>query len=257
MKLYHGTCERVARIAMEHGILPRFDSGAPSHWDDCPSSDEHVYLTVAYAPYFAMGATHIEGDGRWAIIEIDTDLLPYGEDGLVPDEDFLEQATRSPEDRQRIQELSESSDWTLHADADMVERTRWFREHLHWFADHWEDSIKGLGNCAHAGEIPPEAITRVSFIDPQQLNPICQMALDPTISLLNYRFCEDKYRSLTRWMFGEDVNPSDFGILTVPQIAPEGLEGAEPALLNQMELMQQQEDSYRQALSDRSGIEVT
>ena len=74
MKLYHGTSERVARLAMTEGLCPRFESGVESVWEDHPSSEHYVYLTVAYAAYFAMNAAP-EGE-RWAIIEIDTDLLP-------------------------------------------------------------------------------------------------------------------------------------------------------------------------------------
>ena len=262
MKLYHGTTERVAQLALQSGLRPRGDTGVESHWEDCPSSDDHVYLTVAYAPYFAMGATHEEGSGRWAIIEIDTDRLPYGEDWLMPDEDFLEQATRSPEDRQRFQELSESqADWTLPADADMVERTRWFREHLHWFSEHWEQSIKGLGNCTYNGEIPPEAITRICFVEPADLNPICNMALDPTITLLNYRMCESKYRSLTQWLFGDEVEPKDFGIMTPDQLLggreiPDEITELDPAFQKHLALLKEQHMAYRQMLADRAGIEV-
>ena len=121
MKLYHGTSERVARLALQEGLLPRDESGVESHWEDCPSGEEYVYLTVAYAGYFAMQATDRDEDGRWAIIEIDTDLLPDGDAHLYPDEDFLEQATRR-------QELPE--DWGING-ASMEDRTKWFLSLIH------------------------------------------------------------------------------------------------------------------------------
>ena len=146
MLLYHGTSERVARLAMAQGLSPRVDSGVTSTWEENPSSGDHVYLTTAYAGYFAMNAA--DPEERWAIIEIDTDLLPDRE-SLMPDEDWLEQVSRS-------QELPE--EWGVNG-ASMEVRTAWFRENLWRFAHLWEDSIEGLGNCAYEGAIPPEAIT--------------------------------------------------------------------------------------------------
>jgi hypothetical protein len=256
MKLYHGTSERAAQTALQEGLLPRWDSKVQSKWEDHPSSADHVYLTVAYSAYFAMSAS--EEGGRWAILEIDTDHLPDDYERLVPDEDFLEQSTRSEKDRQYLYEISAGDDGdVLDIDASMEERTRWFREHLGWFSHHWEESIRRLGNCAYEGVIPPEAITRVCFVDPTKSGPMCSMALDPMISLLNYAICESKYRSLTRWLFEEAVEPADFGIITFPEAASEDLEGMDPVLRKHVDMAQQQTASYRRMIADRSGVEVS
>ena len=253
MKLYHGTSERVARLALQEGLLPRDESGVESHWEDCPSGEEYVYLTAAYAGYFAMQATDRDEDGRWAIIEIDTDLLPDGDD-LYPDEDFLEQVTRG-------QMLP--AEWgipLMTADPEtgtMVARTKWFRENLWMFAHLWEDSIKGIGNCCHAGAIPPEAITRVSYIDPKEAAQMCLMAADPFISLMNYAICQTKYKALTRWFMGEDVNPADFGYGSYPTLdATNGLHGLPPEVVEQVQLMKEQYDQWAKMLANRAGVEV-
>lgn len=247
MKLYHGTSERVARLALQEGLLPRDESGVESHWEDCPSGEEYVYLTVAYAGYFAMQATDRDEDGRWAIIEIDTDLLPDGDAHLYPDEDFLEQATRR-------QELPE--DWGING-ASMEDRTKWFREHLWQFGHLWEGSVNGIGNCCHAGAIPPEAITRVSFVDPKEAAQVCLMAADPFISLMNYAICQTKYKALTRWFMGEDVDPADFGYGSYPTLdETNGLHGLPPEIVEQMKLMKDQHDQWAKMLANRAGVEV-
>lgn len=89
MKLYHGTTEAVARKALTEGLVPRGALGIESTWD-VESHPECIYLTNAYAGYFAANATEL-GD-RWGIVEIDSEALC--ERYLLPDEDFLEQATR-------------------------------------------------------------------------------------------------------------------------------------------------------------------
>ena len=54
MLLYHGTSERVAKLALKQGLWPRRDLNDEGNWDHTvESSPVHVYLTRAYAPYFA------------------------------------------------------------------------------------------------------------------------------------------------------------------------------------------------------------
>lgn len=246
MLLYHGTSEASARLALQHGLVPRDELGVGSHWDACPSSGGHIYLTSAYAGYFARHATlQSLAPQRWAIIEIDTDLLP-DLDALVPDEDFLEQATRS-------QELPE--DWGVNG-ASMEDRTEWFRENLGDFAHLWEDSISALGNCAHEGVIPPEAITRVSFIDPEANPSMTLMASDPMITLMNYRFCGPKYRALIGWFMGDEVDAAAFSFGAFPVIPPDSLLALPPELRQQAQWQQEAAERTRAALANRAGVEV-
>ena len=246
MLLYHGTSERVARLAMTEGLSPRFQSGVESVWGDHPSSEHHVYLTTAYAGYFAMNAT--EGEERWAIIEIDTDLLPddgTGCEHLYPDEDWLEQVTRG-------QELPE--EWGVNG-ATMEVRTKWFRENLWRFGHLWEKSVEGLGNCAYNGVIPPEAITRVSFVDPKGNPSMTLMASDPCITVMNYRICQGKYQGLMRWLMGDEVEATSL----MPAGAGALLSQADalpPEVLRMVEVFRDQEQRLRETMADRTGVEV-
>jgi hypothetical protein len=241
MKLYHGTSERAARLALQHGLLPRDESGVESNWEDNPSGEGYVYLTAAYASYFALSACE-EGE-RCAIIEIDTDLLPCEDDYLVPDEDFLEQATRG-------QELPE--EWGVNG-ASMEARTKWFRENLYRFGHVWKQSVEGLGNCAHEGAIPPEAITRVVYFDFAK-NGLALMAVDPCITLLNYRLCGNKYRALTKWFFGDEVSAADFSMHgAMSNMSPEN---APPEMESFIRQQAEQNAAMEKALADRTGLEV-
>jgi hypothetical protein len=198
MKLYHGTTETVARLALTEGLCPRSETGADSRWEAHPSSGEHVYLTETYAGYFAMSAT--EGDERWGIVEVETDLLDHGD--LCPDEDFLEQVSRA-----QTWPAGRFYDG-IRACSSMEERTAWFRENLQGFAHLWEESLNHLGNVAHHGCIPVEAITRVSVYDPRSNGTVSMAAADPCIMPLNHQICGDKYRALTRWLAGYPVDPA-------------------------------------------------
>lgn len=225
MKLYHGTSEAVARAALTDGLLPREESGIESLWEECPSREDLVYLTVAYAGYFA---AHAGGGGRWGIVEVDTDLLPEGEDLLVPDED-----------------------------EGMAERTRWFRDRLGMFAHLWMKSVEGLGNCAHEGAIPPEAITRVTLFEPVDNHFVGMTALDPFISLMNYRFCGRKYRALTRWLAGHEVTATE-----VLDYMPQGLNldadltGLPEEMARLIQTFREQRDKVAKALAGHPGIEI-
>ena len=253
MKLYHGTSERIAKLALKDGLLPRSMSGVVSHWEDNPSSESHIYLSTAYAAYFAMIATDSEQDGRWAILEIDTDKLPDGGAYLVPDEDFLEQVSRG----QDLSEVAEALGGDTEAwSGSMEERTKWFRENLDAFAHLWEDSVERLGNCAHEGLIPPEAITRVSYVESSK-NHLVTMALDPCITLMNYAICGNKYRALTRWLMGYEVVATDFlygGALQLSNMSPED---APPEMESFIRHQAAQNAAMEKAISDRAGLEVT
>jgi hypothetical protein len=90
MKLYHGCSETTARLVMEHGLLPRKFSKSKGNWKHTVNSNTNmVYLTAAYAPYFAVHATDIQKNERMAIVEVDVDLLDHNK--MFPDEDFVEQ----------------------------------------------------------------------------------------------------------------------------------------------------------------------
>lgn len=199
MKIYHGTSASKALKTLEEGIKPR--GSQPGNWESTVLSNPGmVYLTVAYAPYFSMCAS---GDEDWGIVEVDTDLLNEGD--LMPDEDFLEQASRN-------QKLPKK--WKING-ADMDTRTQFFRDHLTDFQHMWKDSVRLIGNLAHHGIVPKKAITRVTTFSPSQNPDMMMMAGDPTISLMNYMVCGAKYRALSQWFAAREMDPTElfnFGI---------------------------------------------
>jgi hypothetical protein len=194
MKLYHGTDSHTARLALEHGLLPREDAEVEGNWENCPSRPDLVYLTDAYAPYFAANTSKPGPDNPWGIIEVETDLLE-GVGDLLPDEDFLEQGSRGRAGKSHPP-----------VDASMEDRTQWFRERLAKYAHYWEDSLESLGNCAFRGPIPVCAITRVVLFNPYAGHSILALkSIQPQISILNYKTMGMSYRNLTRWMAGYEV----------------------------------------------------
>lgn len=201
MKLYHGTSERWAREIWRHGLWPRADLETEGNWSHTvESAEDCVYLTVAYAPYFAFCAA--EDKERWAIVEVDSEQLD--EDALLPDEDFLEQVLRQQK------EFDDHWLWDeFHELETMEDRTRWCRDHAHVLSS-WQESLNGIGNCAHTGHIPPEAITRIVLFDPWEEREGHKwarlMAVDPSISVLNFQLVGEKYRALTDWFMGARVD---------------------------------------------------
>ena len=207
MLLYHGTNEKAARAAIREGIRPRGETGHKGNWEHSSDSrDDCIYLSAVYAPYFAACSTD-DGDGRWAVIEINTDRLD--DSLLLPDEDYLEQGTRKSEipDEDFYKGLRQANG-VKDPHERMLARTAFFRDNLDNYWDRWEDSVDGIGNCCMQGGIPPYAITRVSYFAPDSNPPIYMMALDPTITLMNYAFLKPKYEALTAWFMGEDVDPA-------------------------------------------------
>lgn len=190
--LYHGTSEVVARKALTEGLLPRGQTNSKGNWGHTvDSSKRTVHLTKVYAPYFAFTASI--DNTNWGIVEVDLDRL--NESSFLPDEDFLEQVTRNDPDYEE-------------AGSDMIKRTKWFRDNIDDFAANWKLSLDSLGTMAHLGPVPPEAITRVCIVK-EMPHAIRIGAIDPNISLLNYQFCEEKYKALTRWCIGDDIEISE------------------------------------------------
>ncbi len=213
MKLYHGTSEAAAEAIWSDGFKPRGRRGG--NWrHSVESHPDGVYFTNAYALYFAMAAVDDprlktgEDGVRAAVIEIDTDLL-RDTAMLVPDEDCLEQVNRG---RTGDSLPAGYHKWT------MKKRTIYWRKKMDGFcfSDAWKASLDALGNCCHLGPVPAGAISRVAFVDLKKASDACMMALDPTISLMNYRFVGKRYRALTKWIFGDPLGPDQPDFLDLP-----------------------------------------
>jgi hypothetical protein len=197
MKLYHGTAERRLPTILSQGLQPR--GRRRGNWQhSILSSPDAVYLTQAYALYYAWQATDTKDKAdRLAVLEIDTDKLDP--DLFAPDEDWLEQVSRK-----------QNGPGVAPIDKPMRYRTKWYRQRLMNYAPHWQDSLAGLGNATYHGTIPASAITRIAFVD-QKTNAdlVMSAGMDPTISLMNYHFVGGRYRAAMKRLFGETVEEED------------------------------------------------
>ncbi|HYT45398.1 MAG TPA: hypothetical protein VEP90_23925, partial [Methylomirabilota bacterium] len=128
------------------------------------------------------------------VLEINTDyILPWR---LTPDEDFLEQATRK-------QSIEDDNGSVCSPEMGMHKRTFWYRKRLLQFRHHWEDSLKGLGNCCYHDVIPINAFTRYALLP---FNSKISFAVDPCMTLMNYAIMGGYYRELTKHVFGDPLD---------------------------------------------------
>lgn len=193
MKLYHGTSAQNARKILQSGLQPR--KKRTGNWRKTILSHPNgVYLTDAYALYFALVAAK---QGMAAIIELESSRLnPFR---MAPDEDVLAQINGSNRVRG-----DEPLNWES---MNLFERTKFFRDHLNDYAgtDSWKASLKAMGTCCHMGSINTNAITRIAFIDTNEARQTSTFALDPMISIMNYKLVGHRYRALTKWVFGDPL----------------------------------------------------
>lgn len=156
-----------------------------------------VYLSLAYAPYYAANATtHTD---RMAIIEVDTSKLDHGK--LFPDEDYIEQCLRvAPK---ALKEFRMEN-------ATLKKRAVFVRRNMHKWRELWQGSLEHFGNLCHKGSIPTDAITRIVAYKYQDNPAAAFMTTEPTITIQNYQFCGKQYRALTKFFIGDEVLPEMF-----------------------------------------------
>jgi hypothetical protein len=184
IRLFHGTRASLLDDVLKDGLQPRRFSGRMTNWPDNPSSPDGVYLSRLYAPYFAAAAAG-DTDEKWMLVEVDWRNLPL----LLPDEDFLEQATRTQRQKGEVDMPD--------VPVDMQGATAWFREKLLHFRDEWKNSVQYLGNCVAYGYVPPQQIKACYVFDWDRHRAQAFDALDPTITLVNAQLCWHKYLFLT------------------------------------------------------------
>ena len=177
MKIYHGSNYDYLDYILEHGISPR--KNKESNWEKAQSHPDMVYLSTAYPFYFSYCSTG-DTEGKGVVFEVELESL--NETLLYPDEDFIWHVLRQRNKKITIEEV---------------------RDSLEDYAHNWELSIQHLGNCCYKGKIKPNLIQRYCVVDFKELGPLAWTIMDPTISVLNYRFCEEKYRGLVSWLFGD------------------------------------------------------
>ena len=219
-KLYHGTSAKFLDSILSGGLKPR--GRKKGNWESFPSRSDMVYLTTAYAPYFAINSC--QKKEKALVLEIDFSKLDYSK--LYPDEDFIAQVLAHQQEKS-IEDVHEQ-----------------VRSELEGYQHHMPDSLEGLGNCSHRGPIPAGAISRYVLIDCETRKDLSMMSLDPSISLMNYRFCGSRYRSIISWLFG-DREDFEIGI------------GDNKTYI---ELLERNEPGYGKRIeslfANRSGIEV-
>lgn len=161
MILYHGTSKFNADKIIKNGFIP----DKKYNWH-VKSKEGFVYLSLAYAPFYAMSAKSRGKMG--ALIQV-----YVSEDQLYPDEDFVMHALGSPS---YTQEQLDTLD-------------------LEKYKSSYKESLRYLGNaCAKPVDI---TIMGVQYFDMKKLILVC----DPSISPLNYFIMGDYYRKLTSWIY--------------------------------------------------------
>lgn len=165
--LYHGTNPTNADAIESEGFSGRKGDG---NWkDEMKSMEGYVYLTTAYAIFYACNAAGDDGRGTIFKVEVDTD-------DLCPDEDYLRSAGLLLELTKKKRTLSD-------------------------YTDHSQASLDFLGSVA----IKPESIKILERKD-FDTGEMWRYS-DPSISVLNYRILGMYYRKLTEvFMAGGDLD---------------------------------------------------
>ena len=181
--LYHGTSTQYLDDILSKGITPRHNKGI-GNWSGNPSHPLMVYLSNAYAVYFAQQSVNAYSEKKCDSVKDEPVVLEVIVDTkrLYPDEDFLEQYHRiAPEWKDVVEKTN------------MQERTIYFKQNLLDYKEDYETSLYGLGNCCHKGLIKPKNIVRYSILDHNQILNYS----DPTITLQNYQILGGRYRMIS------------------------------------------------------------
>lgn len=169
MYLYHGTNIASARRILKEGFVP----DKKYNWN-IKSKKGFVYLSLAYAPFYAMIAKGKSKDR--AIVKVQVK-----QKDLYPEDDFVMYALGHPSYTQS--QLNTIS----------LEKYKYLTP----------VSLKYMGN-ASAKPKDIKVIGATEF-DASNLIMIC----DPVISPLNYKICGGYYKDLTKWIY-DGNNPLDF-----------------------------------------------
>ena len=188
--LYHGTNTANLKKILKDGLCPRGNN--EGNWTHTISSrNDMVYLTNSYAVHFAM-CSMSEDDMHGMVVDPVVLEIEVDTKNLYPDEDFMEQATRT------------NSMWQGYFDdigcEDMTARTKHFRDNISEYKEYYNDSLKHLGNACYLGEIKPESIKRYSVLN----TDVVWDYSDPTITLMNYKILGSRYRKLSKKLMWEE-----------------------------------------------------
>jgi len=167
--LYHGTTVDSARRIMKEGFVP----DKKYNWN-VTSKKGYIYLSKAYAPFYAMTAK--SKSHQRAIIKVEVDV-----NKLYPEDDFIMRALGKPVYTQE--------------DIDNI--------NLEDYKQYYKESLKHMGNaCAKPKDIK---IIGIGKFDSDGLIMVC----DPVISPMNYMILGPYYEALTEWLY-EGKKPLNF-----------------------------------------------
>jgi len=157
--LYHGTTEKSAKTIMEHGFKP----DTKYNWN-VKSKKGFVYLSVSYAPFYAMNS----GKGRKALVKVKINL-----EDAYPEDDFIMYALGKGKYTQ--EELDEIN--------------------LEDFKQYAFKSLRYMGNVA----VKPKDVEVVGYtsFDDKRLWQVC----DPVMSPLNFKILGVYYKELSDWIY--------------------------------------------------------
>lgn len=160
MKLYHGTSVESARRIKREG----FKYGVKYNWGGkIKSKKGFIYLSLAYAPFYAMTAK--SSSNKRAIVKVEVNKK-----NLYPDEDFLYNTAFG------------SKVYTPGFDLKQY-------KHLAGM------SLRYLGNvCALPKDIK---VVGIREFDTRGLCMVC----DPSITPINYKIMGHYYKKLTEWIY--------------------------------------------------------
>ena len=170
--LYHGTSVEAANKIRQSGFI----TDASHNWD-VHSKPNFVYLSKAYAPFYAMTAKS-KNENKRAIIKVKVDL-----DKLYPEDDFIMYVLGKPRYTQ--------------GELDII--------NLEDYKGLVSESLKYMGNaCAYPEDIQIVGITE---FDSRRLMMVC----DPSISPINYKVMGTYYERLSEWLY-QGNSPSSFNM---------------------------------------------
>ena len=167
--LYHGTTRAAAEKIEKDGFKPDIKY----NWN-VKSKPGFVYLSEAYAPFYALAAKSESKYRALVKVEVDTD-------NLYPEDDYLMRGLGHPVYTQK--QLNKVN----------------FEEYKHC----WPDSLKYLGNAA----VKPNnaKVLGIKVFNAQKLILVC----DPVIVPMNFKIMGEYYKKLTEWIF-EGNTPEKF-----------------------------------------------
>ncbi len=161
MYLYHGTSVEAAEQIKLHG----FSTGVSNNWK-VKSKPGFVYLSLAYAPFFAEAAKS-KSHNRVLI------KVSIPESKLYPDDDFIMFYLNKP----------------VYTNKDLA------KINLEDYKFLTKQSLDHLGNAS----AKPQDIKIIGFreFNSSKLWQVC----DPSITPLNYRFMGGYYKGLSNWIY--------------------------------------------------------